>query len=98
MSKAETMDAKIDFARGFAQAFITDLTDARETRSDYSEAVETKQKLDVGLQKLTFSKEDINELMRLLGEDEAREFIETLKKNPYRKLTSMFLTHTIRII
>ena len=75
MSKAETMDAKIDFARGFAQAFITDLTDARETRSDYSEAVETKQKLAVGLQKLTFSKEDINELMHLLGEDEARAFM-----------------------
>lgn len=76
MSKAETMDAKIDFARGFAQAFITALTDARETRSDYSKAVETKQKLAVGLQKLTFSKEDINELMHLLGEDEARAFMK----------------------
>lgn len=76
MSKTETMDAKIDFARGFAQAFITDLTDARETRSDYSEAVEIKQKLAVGLQKLTFSKEDINELMHLLGEDEARAFMK----------------------
>lgn len=76
MSKAETMDAKIDFARGFAQAFITDLTDARETRSDYSKAVETKQKLAVGLQKLTFSKEEINELMHLLGEDEARAFMK----------------------
>lgn len=32
------------------------------------------------------------------NEEDAREFIETLKKNPYRKITSMFLTHTIRII
>lgn len=32
------------------------------------------------------------------NEEQAREFIETLKKNPYRKITSMYLTHTIRII
>lgn len=30
--------------------------------------------------------------------EQAREFIEALRKNPYRKITSMFLTHTIRIV
>lgn len=32
------------------------------------------------------------------SEEQAREFIEVLKKNPYREITSMFLTHIIRII
>ena len=32
------------------------------------------------------------------NEDEAREFIETLKSNPNCKITSMTLTHTIIII
>lgn len=32
------------------------------------------------------------------NEEQAREFIETLKKNPYRKITSMYLIHTIIII
>lgn len=31
-------------------------------------------------------------------EDDARDFIEVLKNNPYREITSMFLTHTMRII
>jgi hypothetical protein len=76
MEKAKTMDAKIDFARGFAKAFAEDLTEAREVRADHAETIETAQKLGFGLQKLTFSKEDINELMHLLGEKDARAFMK----------------------
>lgn len=32
------------------------------------------------------------------NEDEARDFVKKLKKNPHRKITSMYLTHTIKII
>lgn len=32
------------------------------------------------------------------SEEQAREFIEVLKENPHREITSMYLTHTIRII
>ena len=31
-------------------------------------------------------------------EKQAREFIEVLKQNPYREITSMYLTYTSRII
>ena len=31
-------------------------------------------------------------------EEDAMKFVETLKKNPYRALTSMYLSYSVRLI